>query len=108
MRKPLYITFPRVGNTMMRKYLENVTGITTGSEMTPALSVSIMYIGLKGESITDNTVWIAKSHAPLYSTGGANIVQTNQMFCCVRNILDVICSFFNFKHSFTQDLPVEN
>ena len=89
---------------MLRKYLENITGLITGSEMIPALSVAIMYIGLKGESITDNTVWITKSHAPLFPPGGATPVTTNQMFCCVRNILDVICSIFNFFHTFTQEL----
>ena len=28
----VYATYPRSGNTMMRKYFENMTGITTGSD----------------------------------------------------------------------------
>lgn len=80
---------------MMRKYLENLTGVITGSEMKNILSLDLMYIGLKGEGISDKTVWITKSHAPLAPFGSSsNIVVTNQMFCCIRNILDVICSLF--------------
>ena len=36
-----YITFPRVGNSMIRKYLENITGVITGSEMHPDFSLMI-------------------------------------------------------------------
>lgn len=36
-----YITFPRVGNTMMRKMFENITGIVTGSEMHPDFTITL-------------------------------------------------------------------
>lgn len=28
----LYATYPRSGNSLMRKYFENITGISTGSD----------------------------------------------------------------------------
>ena len=63
----LYSTFPRSGNSMMRKYYENVTGIATGTDLgvkhTPHLA--LQYTGLKGEGIDDSRVWIKKSHFPL-------------------------------------------
>jgi len=29
----MYVTYPRSGNSLMRKYFENVTGVATGSDM---------------------------------------------------------------------------
>jgi hypothetical protein len=29
----IYATYPRAGNTLMRKYFENITGVATGSDM---------------------------------------------------------------------------
>jgi len=29
----MYATYPRSGNSLMRKYFENVTGVATGSDM---------------------------------------------------------------------------
>jgi hypothetical protein len=48
-----YTSYPRSGNTMLRKYLENITGIATGSDqiMKFTLNVSLQYQGFKGESI---------------------------------------------------------
>ena len=37
----LYATFPRTGNTFLRKYLESITGVVTGSDMKAAMSMSI-------------------------------------------------------------------
>lgn len=50
---------------MMRKYLENITGVITGSDMKTIMSACMQYIGLRGDSITDKSVWIVKTHAPL-------------------------------------------
>ena len=61
-----FSTFPRSGNSMMRKYFENVTGIATGEEMglkhTP--HISLQFSGLKGADVFDSRTWIKKNHFP--------------------------------------------
>ena len=61
-----YTSYPRSGNTMLRKYLENITGIATGSDqiMKWTLNVSLQYQGFKGESIVKERCWINKTHYP--------------------------------------------
>jgi hypothetical protein len=62
----VYSTYPRSGNSLMRKYFENITGIATGSDMvmkhTP--NVALQVCGFKGEGIVDDRTWIKKSHYP--------------------------------------------
>jgi len=50
----------------MRKYLENITGTATGSDMVMkfTLNVALQYCGFKGEGIVDPCIWINKSHYP--------------------------------------------
>jgi len=61
-----YVTYPRSGNSLMRKYFENITGIATGSDMvmkhTP--NVALQVCGFKGEGVVDDRTWIKKSHYP--------------------------------------------
>jgi hypothetical protein len=50
-----YTSYPRSGNTFLRKYFENITGIATGSDqlMKFNLNVSLQYSGFKGEGIVN-------------------------------------------------------
>lgn len=70
-RKPIksitYATYPRSGNTFLRKYFEEITGVATGSDMVMKynLNVSLQYTGFKGEGIVDDRIWINKSHFPV-------------------------------------------
>ena len=59
-----FCSFPRSGNTFMRRYLELLTGIQTGADCTFDVSITLQMQGLKGEGIQDDTVWIVKSHSP--------------------------------------------
>lgn len=61
-----FTSYPRSGNSFLRRYVEQVTGITTGSSISIHTSTSLQIMGLKGESHIDNSVWIAKSHHPFY------------------------------------------
>jgi len=63
-QKVAFCSFPRSGNTFMRRTLELLTGITTGADCTFDISITLQMQGLKGEGIQDDTVWIVKSHAP--------------------------------------------
>ena len=48
-----YTSYPRSGNSFLRKYFENITGIATGSDqfMKFTLNTSLQYAGFKGEGI---------------------------------------------------------
>jgi len=61
-----YSSYPRSGNTFLRKYLENITGIATGSDqlMKFCLTVQLQFQGFKGEGIVKDRCWINKSHFP--------------------------------------------
>lgn len=59
--KTCYMTYPRSGNTFLRKYLELITGITTGSE----IEANVWHLPLIGEHVVDDKVWVVKSHGPI-------------------------------------------
>lgn len=90
-----YTSYPRSGNTFLRKYLENITGIATGSDqlMKFTLNVTLQYSGFKGEGIVKDKCWINKTHFP-YRTPMDREYDTQVILLAVRNPLDVIVSFF--------------
>ena len=60
-------SYPRSGNTFLRMYLEKISGIWTGSDMSLKMTFDeSMSLGMLGQNITcdDNRVWITKSHYP--------------------------------------------
>ena len=63
----VYATYPRSGNSLMRKYFENSSGTATGSDMVIKHNpnVALQYSGFKGEGIVDETTWIRKTHFPM-------------------------------------------
>jgi hypothetical protein len=63
------VTYPRTGNTFLRKLLQEITGIATGSDQHADIVYSFQMNGLKGEGIVDDRVWIKKSHFPLPFNG---------------------------------------
>jgi hypothetical protein len=60
-----FCSFPRSGNSFLRKYLEQMTGISTGATVSLHTSTSLLIQGLKGEYIIDDRVWIIKAHHPM-------------------------------------------
>jgi hypothetical protein len=91
----MYTSYPRSGNTFLRKYLENITGLATGSDqlMKFSLSVELQYSGFKGEGIVKDRCWINKSHFP-YRFPFDQQWDTDLVLLAVRNPLDVFVSFF--------------
>ena len=49
----------------------------------------------KGEEITDQSVWIKKSHDPK-SNRNNKTHKSNKIIVCVRNPFDIIASLMNF------------
>lgn len=62
--KVAFISFPRSGNSFLRKYLESLTGIITGSDCPMTFSTGLLIAGLAGEQVIDDSVWVIKSHNP--------------------------------------------
>ena len=79
----------------MRKYIELVTGVPTGSEMPLTSCVN----GLLGDNLVDDSVWVVKTHHPNPIMPGNNDFTANKCIVTVRNPFDVIMSCYNFFHS---------
>ena len=100
-------SYPRSGNTLLRKYLENITGLVTGSDMALFLENNkvLMEAGLQGEGIMDKRVWVIKTHFP--EASGIEKFGAERAILLVRNPLDCIVSYFNLhltgSHSTTVD-----
>ena len=64
--KVLFATYPRSGNSMMRKYFENISGLVTGTDndVNHPPVIALQFSGLKGEGIKDSSTWINKTHFP--------------------------------------------
>lgn len=57
------MSFPRSGNTFLRRFLELCTGVFTGSDMNIKHTCSKQLMGMAGEQVVgDNSVWITKTH----------------------------------------------
>ena len=93
----LCASFPRSGNSMMRKYMENITGIATGNE---GLTTSLFYCGFKGEGIYDDRVFLKKNHFPTTKLR-YKYLECDYAVVCTRNPLDVLPSFFHMNTSMT-------
>ncbi len=100
----IFTSVPRSGNSFLRKYFEEISGVVTGSDVTVSQLPNLMLqqIGFKGEETVDNGVWICKSHYPLTLTDDLPQL-ANRVICCVRNPIDVIVSEFNFMLTWTHN-----
>jgi len=99
-------SYPRSGNTLLRAYLEKITGLTTGSDcdITKKLNVALMNMGLAGEGLVDKRVWIIKTHYP--ARYGKTKFGAERCILLVRSPLDCITSLFNMVCSGTHDCSI--
>jgi len=88
-------SYPRSGNTLVRAYIEKITGLVTGSDcdVTKKLNKELFTMGLNGEGIVDNRVWVVKTHYP--ERYGKSKFYAERCIICVRSPLDSIVSLFN-------------
>lgn len=68
-QKIAFNTFPRSGNSKLRRWIEQITGVTTGATVSLHTSTSLQCMGLKGEAIVDERVWVVKAHHPALMPG---------------------------------------
>lgn len=106
-QKVLLASYPRSGNTLIRSYLEKVTGIITGSDHVLDLKLNrdLFELGMAGEGHIDESVWIVKSHYP--ERLGHSPLRVNKCLLMVRSPIDCIWSFFNMMatQSHTKSIP---
>mmetsp|Transcript_30026 Transcript_30026/g.21783 ORF Transcript_30026/g.21783 Transcript_30026/m.21783 type:complete len:211 (+) Transcript_30026:468-1100(+) len=93
-----FLSYPRSGNSFLRKTLESTVGIPTGGVISLHTSTSLQIMGLKGEYITDDTTWIVKSHHP-YKMPLSLTCDVNKVLVIVRNPMDVIISYACFANT---------
>lgn len=105
-----FTSFPRSGNSFLRRTLEQISGITTGGTMHLHTATSLQIQGLKGEAVYDNRVWISKTHHPLIIPYRFKFY-SNKLLLCVRNPLDIIPSYASFcntmNHGIKPDFEYE-
>lgn len=94
-----FTSFPRSGNSMVRKHLQDITGIYTGDHTTPTFTCDLQLElnGLAGLGLADHRAWIIKSHTPMNHNFEDFVV--NKMICCIRNPYDTIMSRLSFACS---------
>ena len=93
--KVALVSYPRSGNSFLRRLLESRFGIVTGSDSRPnrTLSESLLRCGFKGEGIVDHSVWVVKTHYP--ERMGYRRFPVARAVLVVRNPVDAIESYFH-------------
>jgi len=101
--KVLIVSYPRSGNSYLRQILEHETEVITGSDSRTnrMLSTSLLEFGFLGEGITDNSVWLVKSHYP--ERLGYIKFYIERVILLVRNPFDAIESYFHMGFTNTHD-----
>ena len=104
--KVIVTSYSRSGNTLVRKYIQDITGIITGSDtdLRGRLCQYLISKGLKGEGKINNRVWCIKSHYPLRET--VNMYNANKCVLIVRNPMDTVISLFNMVATRTHTLSM--
>lgn len=87
-----FASFPRSGNSFLRKMLEQITGVFTGSDLGMKDVLPLQQQGLLGEeTYGDDSIWITKTHFPLKASTGSPFT-VDKVICLSRNPIDVIPS----------------
>ena len=96
----VYATYPRSGNSLMRKIFENVTGTATGSDqvLKHSSNVALQFCGFKAEGLTDERMWINKTHFPFVLPFQWDW-ESDIAVVCTRYQLDADPSFFYLTYT---------
>jgi len=85
------MSYPRSGNSFCRKFLDQITGVYTGSDMNAKMTMAFWFLGFAAEQVTDNTVWVTKTHHSLEMPEATKFT-ANKNIAIVRNPIDVMPS----------------
>ena len=100
-------SYPRSGNSLLRKLLETLTDVVTGSDTLPnrAMSEQLRGYGLVGESCVNRT-WVVKTHFP--ERYGWRRYKVQRGLLLVRNPFNAIDSYFNMQLTATHTQSLED
>ena len=103
--KVILASYSRSGNTLLRKYLQDITGVITGSDVDVRRGLCSYLVdkGMKGEGKINNRVWIIKTHFP--ESDGYKKFLANKCVLLVRNPMDSIMSLYNMIVTGTHSAP---
>jgi hypothetical protein len=106
--KILLSSYPRSGNSFLRKLIESYTGIISGSDSSPnrPLSSALLKCGFAGEGIVDKSVWVIKTHFP--ERNGYVSFPVVKVVLIVRNPFDAIESYFHLGMTNTHNKNLTN
>ena len=84
----------RTGNSFLRRILELITGVYTGSDMNLNLTMMLIAGNLAGEETVthDNLCWCIKTHWPTNTPFGQKKFSAQKCISIARNPIDVIPS----------------
>jgi hypothetical protein len=105
-----FTSFPRSGNSMLRRHLEMLTGVISGSDIDLFLCVDLQSMSLYGESHVgseDNLTWITKGHYPIWIFGTEPKFVCNKQICLVRNPIDNFVSYSLLASTITHSLQTK-
>lgn len=99
----LLVSYPRSGNSFLRRLLEKWTGYITCSDSRTNrhLTSALLQCGFSGEGIVDKSAWIIKSHYP--ERMGYIKFNVKKVILLVRNPYDSIESNFHMGMTNTHD-----
>lgn len=102
------VSYPRSGNSMLRKLIEELTGIYSGSDTSPGrvLSMALKDYGLTGESLLSRDVWLIKSHWP--ERMGHSKVRIERAVLLWRQPLPTFLSFWHMTLTGTHSLTASD
>lgn len=94
------LSFMRSGSTLLRQFLEKVTGIYTGNDESTNASLYEAMMGRAGQGhVSDNDkVGITSTHFPYKTAETRQSIDAQRVIWVVRNPLDVIASYAYLQH----------
>ena len=102
----------RSGNSFMRRIIELITGVYTGSDMNLNLTLHLYAGNMAGEETVshENLCWVTKTHWPLLSPLGAEKFSAQKCIAIVRNPIDQLPSMALLmncmSHSLQSEVPL--
>jgi hypothetical protein len=103
-----FVSFPRSGNSFLRRLIEVTTGMVTGSDHKLELILNLQVCGLMGEGHCgeEDNVLIVKSHYPIKHEFHHQFTARKQ-FVLLRNPLDAIPSHANLINTTSHSLQLK-
>ncbi|TNV78443.1 hypothetical protein FGO68_gene573 [Halteria grandinella] len=102
--RTVFASFPRSGNSFLRRFLEQISGIHTGADVRVDGTLNLQMCGLIGEGhVGVDDVWICKSHFALDQELCKEFT-ANKAIILFRNPLDVIISYTHLQNMASHSL----